>query len=79
MLCLQKQLSFLEKLLFATQLVFNKHKKHDKAKYFLTDNMKVTNKTQEEFLTQLDGESIIIKSKELKISIKKGALNILVP
>ena len=41
--------------------------------------MKVTNKTQEEFLTQLDGESIIIKSKELKISIKKGALNILVP
>ena len=74
-----EQLSFLEKLLFATQLVFNKHKKYDKAKYFLTDNMKVTNKTQEEFLAQLDGESIIIKSKELKISIKKGALNILVP
>ena len=29
-----EQLSFLEKLLFATQLVFNKHKKYDKAKYF---------------------------------------------
>ena len=74
-----EQLSFLEKILFATQLVFYKHKKYNKAKYFLTDNMKVTNKTQEEFLTQLDGESIIIKSKVLKISIKKGALNILVP
>jgi len=74
-----EQLSFLEKLLFATQLVFNKHKKYNKAKYFLTDNMKVSNKKQEEFLAQLDGESIIIKSKELKISIKKGALNVLVP
>ena len=74
-----EQLSFLEKILFATQLVFYKHKKYNKAKYFLTDNMKVTNKTQEEFLTQLDGESAVIKSKVLKISIKKDALNILVP
>jgi YegS/Rv2252/BmrU family lipid kinase len=74
-----EQLSFLEKLLFAIQLVFNKHKKYKKAKYFLTDNIKVTNRIQEEFLTQLDGESIIIKSKELKISIKKGALKVLVP
>ena len=74
-----EQLSFVEKILFATQLIFNKHKRYKKANYFLTDNIKVTNKKQKEFLTQLDGESIIIKSKELNISIKKGALNVLVP
>lgn len=74
-----EQLSFVEKILFASQLIFNKHKRYNKANYFLTDNIKVTNKKQKEFLTQLDGESIIIKSKELNISIKKGALNVLVP
>lgn len=74
-----EQLSFVEKILFASQLIFNKHKRYKKANYFLTDNIKVTNKKQKEFLTQLDGESIIIKSKELNISIKKGALNVLVP
>ena len=74
-----EQLSFVEKILFASQLIFNKHKRYYKANYFLTDNIKVTNKKQKEFLTQLDGESIIIKSKELNISIKKGALNVLVP
>ena len=72
-------LSFIEKIIFASQLIFNKHKRYKKANYFLTDNIKVTNKKQKEFLTQLDGESIIIKSKELNISIKKGALNVLVP
>lgn len=74
-----EQLSFVEKILFASQLIFNKHKRYNKANYFLADNIKVTNKKQKEFLTQLDGESIIIKSKELNISIKKGALNVLVP
>lgn len=74
-----EQLSFVEKIIFASQLIFNKHKRYKKANYFLTDNIKVTNKKQKEFLTQLDGESIIIKSKELNISIKKGALNVLVP
>ena len=74
-----EQLSFVEKILFASQLIFNKHKRYNKANYYLTDNIKVTNKKQKEFLTQLDGESIIIKSKELNISIKKGALNVLVP
>lgn len=74
-----EQLSFVEKILFASQLIFNKHKRYNKANYFLTDNIKVTNKKQKEFLTQLDGESIIIKSKELNISIKKGALNVFVP
>ena len=74
-----EQLSFVEKILFASQLIFNKHKRYNKANYFLTDNIKVTNKKQKEFLTQLDGEYIIIKSKELNISIKKGALNVLVP
>lgn len=74
-----EQLSFIEKIIFASQLIFNKHKRYKKANYFLADNIKVTNKKQKEFLTQLDGESIIIKSKELNISIKKGALNVLVP
>ena len=74
-----EQLSFVEKILFASQLIFNKHKRYNKANYFLTDNIKVTNKKQKEFLTQLDGESIIIKSKEIKISIKKEALNVLAP
>ena len=41
--------------------------------------MRVTNKEEDHFLIQLDGESVIIDSKELKISVKKAALNVIIP
>lgn len=73
------QLSLLQTLTFANQIIFFKNKKFKKAEYFLTEQMRVTNKEEDHFLIQLDGESVIIDSKELKISVKKGALNVIVP
>ena len=74
-----EKLSFFDKLTFATQFIFDKNKRYSKATYVLTNQIKVTHKKQEEFLTQLDGESLIITSKTLTISIKPAALNVLVP
>jgi YegS/Rv2252/BmrU family lipid kinase len=74
-----EQLTFFEKLAFVKQLIIHKNKRYKKAKYFLTNQIKVTNRKGNEFLTQVDGESILIQSKELKISIKQIALNVLVP
>lgn len=74
-----EQLTFFQKIIFIKKLLFNKNKKYSKANYYLTDKIKVINRNQTEFLTQIDGESIIIKSKEIKISIKKEALNVLAP
>ena len=73
------QLSLLQTLTFANQIIFFKNKKFKKADYFLTEQMRVTNKEEDHFLIQLDGESVIIDSKELKISVKKAALNVIIP
>ena len=76
---LTDQLSFFQKLIFAYQIVFMKNKKFKKAKYFLTHQMRVTNKKGERFLIQIDGESKIITSKVLDVSLRKAALNVIVP
>ena len=74
---LSEQLSFFQKLRFVQQIVFMKNKIFNKAQYFLIEQMKVTNKDENSFLIQLDGESVVIESKELEISVKKAALNVI--
>ncbi len=76
---LSEQLSFFQKLRFVQQIVFMKNKIFNKAEYFLVEQIKVTNKDENRFLIQLDGESAIIDSKELEISVRKAALNVIVP
>lgn len=76
---LTNQLSFFQILKFATQIIFFRNKKFKKAEYFLTKRMCVTNKEEDHFLIQLDGESVIIDSKKLEISVRKAALNVIVP
>ena len=76
---LSEQLSFFQKLRFVQQIVFMKNKIYNKAEYFLVEQIKVTNKDENRFLIQLDGESAVIDSKELEISVKKAALNVIVP
>lgn len=76
---LSEQLSFFQKLRFVQQIVFMKNKIFNKAEYFLVEQIKVTNKDENRFLIQLDGESAVIDSKELEISVKKAALNVIVP
>ena len=74
-----EQLSFFQKLRFVQQIVFSKNKIFNKAEYFLIEKMKVTNKHEGHFLIQLDGESVVINSKELEISVRNAALNVIVP
>ena len=76
---LSEQLSFFQKLRFVQQIVFMKNKIFNKAEYFLAEQIKVTNKDENRFLIQLDGESAVIDSKELEISVRKAALNVIVP
>ncbi len=76
---LTNQLSFFQILKFATQIIFFRNKKFKKAEYFLTKKMGVINKEEDHFLIQLDGESVTIDSKELEISVRKAALNVIVP
>ena len=76
---LSEQLSFFQKLRFVQQIVFMKNKIFNKAEYFLVEQIKVTNKDENRFLIQLDGESAVIDSKELEISVRKAALNVIVP
>ena len=76
---LSEQLSFFQKLRFVQQIVFMKNKIFNKAEYYLIEKMKVTNKKESHFLIQFDGESVVIDSKELEISVRKAALNVIVP
>ena len=78
-LVLSEQLSFFQKLRFVQQIVFMKNKIFNKAQYFLIEQMNVTNKEENRFLIQLDGESVVIESKELEISVRKAALNVILP
>lgn len=76
---LTDQLSFFQKLSFLKHILFMKNKIFNKAEYFLTEKMKVTNKKEDHFLIQFDGESVVINSKELEISVRNAALKVIVP
>jgi YegS/Rv2252/BmrU family lipid kinase len=74
-----EQLSLFQKILFANQIVFFKKRRFKKAQYLQAEDILITNKKNEEFLTQLDGESIVVNSNVLRISLKKTALSVIVP
>jgi diacylglycerol kinase family enzyme len=59
--------------------VFFKKRRFKKAQYLQAEDILITNKKNEEFLTQLDGESIVVNSNVLRISLKKTALSVIVP
>ena len=56
-----------------------KKRRFKKAQYLQAEDILITNKKNEEFLTQLDGESIVVNSNVLRISLKKTALSVIVP
>jgi diacylglycerol kinase family enzyme len=74
-----EQLSLFQKILFANQIVFFKKRRFKKAQYLQAEDILITNKKNEEFLPQLDGESIVVNSNVLRISLKKTALSVIVP
>ena len=59
--------------------MFFKKRRFKKAQYLQAEDILITNKKNEEFLTQLDGESIVVNSNVLRISLKKTALSVIVP
>ncbi|NCF41423.1 MAG: YegS/Rv2252/BmrU family lipid kinase [Bacteroidetes bacterium] len=74
-----EHLSLFQKILFANQIVFFKKRRFKKAQYLQAEDILITNKKNEEFLMQLDGESIVVNSNVLRISLKKTALSVIVP
>ena len=74
-----EHLSLFQKILFANQIVFFKKRRFKKAQYLQAEDILITNKKNEEFLMQLDGERIVVNSNVLRISLKKTALSVIVP
>lgn len=72
-------LNKLEIIYFGILLLINKPHKFKKARYFLTKKLEITNLDKGKFLTQIDGESREIDSNCLNISVKKGALSVIIP
>ena len=72
-------LNKLEVICFAFLLLIRKPHIFKKAHYFLAQNIEIENLSSGGFLIQIDGESKEIHSNTINITIKKRALNVMVP
>lgn len=64
---------------FAFLLLTGRPQSFKKAHYFLTQNIEIKSLEKEGFLAQIDGESTQIKSNQVKITLLKSALKVLIP
>tara|TARA_Y100000991_G_scaffold41434_1_gene29161 strand:- start:367 stop:1266 length:900 start_codon:yes stop_codon:yes gene_type:complete len=73
------KMSFIEKLVFIFSVVTKSGLKSEKIHRTKFESLELFSIPKEKFLIQIDGESVLTKKDRLLISIKKKALQVLVP
>ncbi len=73
------KMSFIEKLVFIYSMVTKSVLKSEKIHRTKFESLELFSIPKENFLIQIDGESVLTKKDTLLISIKKKALQVLVP
>ena len=73
------RMSFTEKLLFIYSIITKSVLKSEKVHKIKFQSLELYSIPKDSFLIQIDGESALTKKKTLLISIKKNALQVLVP
>jgi diacylglycerol kinase family enzyme len=72
-------MSFIEKLVFIYSVVTKSVLKSEKIHRTKFESLELFSTPKENFLIQIDGESVLTKKDTIRISIKKKALQVLVP
>ena len=72
-------MSLIEKLVFIYSVVTKSVLKPEKTHRIKFESLELVSTPIENFLIQIDGESVLTKKDTLQISIKKKALQVLVP
>ncbi len=78
LLCAE-EMSLIEKLVFIYSVVTKSVLKQEKTHRIKFESLELFSTPKENFLIQIDGESVLTKKDTLQISIKKKALQVLVP
>ena len=73
------KMSFIEKLVFIYSVVTKSVLKSEKIHRTKFESLELFSTPKENFLIQIDGESVLTKKDTLRISIKKKALQVLAP